>query len=282
MLLTAWMLWFEETPEGCAVMTRALAEDAAVVGPTLAGSCDVSAIARGDADLLVLRGFGDTGSVWRVSADEPLDLGSPPAAARQVAWAADGAPMVLTADFDRGQPEADFEVTTWVWRDAAWTEVERGVERVDSVRLVRGGPTWQARRADASVDRWQLELAPGFSLAAADDLRPPARVARAEPVAWGRVPFGDGEVVVAYGFLGGPLPVGPVLWHRGKRWRLLDDSRLLETPASVQVAGDHALVSYEGRSPLLLDARTGGVVWRPGRGTAHGGERAWINGALLW
>lgn len=280
MLLATWMMWFEETPDGCAVMTRALTEHAAVAGPTLAGGCDVSAVARGDADLLILRGFGDTASVWWVSADEPLDLGSPPAAARQVAWAADGAPMVLTADIDAGQPEADFEVKAWVWQDASWTEVERGVERVSSVRLVRGGPAWQARRADASVDRWQLELAPGFSLASADDLHPPAHVARTEPVAWGRVPVGEGEIVVAYGFLGGPLPVGPVLWHRGKRWRLLDDRRLIETPASIQVSGDHALLSYEGTSPLLLDARTGRFVWRPAQG--HGSEPAWINGALLW
>jgi hypothetical protein len=70
--------------------------------------------------------------------------------------------------------------------------------------------------------------------------------------------------------LGGPSPVGPVLIGDGRRWRLLDDSRLLEWPAAVEVRGDYLLLTYEGWNPLVVDLRTGREVLRgPGWSGAH-------------
>ncbi|HMV70473.1 MAG TPA: hypothetical protein PKA64_26770, partial [Myxococcota bacterium] len=79
---------------------------------------------------------------------------------------------------------------------------------------------------------------------------------------------------VRYAMLGVPRPVGPVWWHQGRRWRLLDDAALLEQPASVQGAGRWRLVSYEGTSPMVVDAERGRVVWRPP-------TDVWVAGALL-
>lgn len=57
--------------------------------------------------------------------------------------------------------------------------------------------------------------------------------------------------------LGIPTPAGPVLLRAGRKWAPLDDSRFLETPASVQLARRWLLLTYEGRSPQLVDLGTG-------------------------
>ena len=71
----------------------------------------------------------------------------------------------------------------------------------------------------------------------ADDLRLRRKLRFEGTMFWGTVPVPGGSVAVRYTMLGVPLPAGPVLRRDGKRWSLLDDARLLETPASVEVRG---------------------------------------------
>lgn len=248
--------YFMEVDGACALRTHAFPSGDEAELAVLPGACEVAAWAPADDAALVLLGTWQYAEVWRVADGEAAQLGDSLAGARQVAWSSDHQPMVLTADYDgQGDP---FVAGTWRLQDDAWAAVETTTEPVATVRAVQGGPQWQTRAPGASVDTWALETAPGFTLADPATLLGPG----AGVLMWGRVPAGKGELIVRYTQLGVPLPAGPVWWRKGRRWRQIDDSALLETPVSVQGAGRWRLVSYEGASPLVFDVEKGRVVWR--------------------
>lgn len=265
--------WFAETDEGCTWFRRVLPDGEPTVNVVLGGSCEVEALARGEDALWLVRNR----SVERISASGVEDLTPPEGWVRHVALTADGAPLVFTVDLDPADRTAPLWTRTWALADGTWVERESTREDVDTVRAVAGGPVWQARQPGASVDRWTAERAPGFALHMPDDAPLPKRLRPEGTLMWGVLPAGERQLAVRYTMLGVPLPAGPVFLGRGKRWRLLDDSRFLETPACAQVATGWLLLSYEGWNPVLVDLASGRTL-TSGEESA-GWSGAWLVGA---
>jgi hypothetical protein len=275
----ALLMWFQDAEDGCELRLRPLGAEVPEERLPIGGACDITSVALNDAGVLLLRGEGRDASVWRVAGPEPTpeELGSPGPWTRHVAWSTEGGVLAFSSDHTRGdvtEEGAIFDATTWSWGDDGWTALEEVEERRLGARAVSGGPLWSARAPGASVDAWTLEASPGFELAMPNDIKLPKKLRFEGTLFWGRVPTGAGEIAVRYTVLGMPMPAGPVLQRTGKRWAVLDESHHLETPASVQVRGGYALLSYEGMNPLVVEMRSGKVVWRPE-------PEAWINGAML-
>lgn len=257
--------WWQDDETGCTRYTQRLPDGEAVADAVLGGTCELSGAASGPGGAtLLLRGA--LSIEWLRPGEDPLSL-SPPDGAwpRQVAFGADGVPLLLTAD-DTGEVTDEggvFRVATWRLEGEGWTLLEEASSPVvRTVRAVEGGPAWAARAPGSTADSWVVERSPGFVLELGDGPRLPRKVRQPGGVACGHVPLGDdAELVVRYAMLGVPLPVGPVLVRRGRKWEVLDDRRLLEAPVAVERAGSWLALSYEGWSPLLVDLSTGRPWW---------------------
>jgi hypothetical protein len=251
--------WWEETEEGCVQREQALPRGEIAQGAALPGSCEVVSVAPSPdgASLLVLRGHD--GIDLLPGRPLPLELDANPV---EVGWTAGGVPLLLTAEIagEGSEEGAPFLVQTWIWQ-GGWTAIEEGVEVRRTIRAIEGGLTWQGRAPGGTSQGWTLESAPGFALLLPEDLPLPRKLQMEGTLLWGMVPVPGGQLAVRYTQLGVPLPVGPVLRQKGKRWTQLDDTRLFETPASVQLEGDWMLLTYEGWNAVLVNVTRGAPLW---------------------
>jgi hypothetical protein len=251
--------WWEETEEGCAQMEQELPRGQIEQIVALPGSCEIVSVASSPdaSSVLVLRGHDEIDLV--PGGPLPLDEAANPI---QVGWTAGGLPMMLTAEVsgeatDEGAP---FLVQTWIWQEQ-WQPAEETTEVHRTIRAVEGGPAWRGRAPGGTSRLWTLENAPGFALQMPDELVIPRKLQLEGTLFWGTVPLPTGQLAIRYTQLGVPLPAGPVLRQKGKRWTQLDDTRFFEAPASVQIVGDWMLLTYEGWNAVLVHTTRGTPLW---------------------